>query len=236
MNEDFLTRCRKSPPREFSEALYKRINVQMNTNRTPIVRRLTFATALCLALIAALVFSPRARAAFNGLIVEIGGMFFLETDEAESQATPLPESQVTLVPEERLPLAEAQAKLPYLISLPTWVPDGFKMGTSVRIAHFPGAGPQVTITWYGSDPNVGNIDLTIFAQRVSWLVETDDVQEVEVNGQPAALVAGGWDYDTGQWDNGAARMLNWMKGNEMYQLHSPGAAVEDLIRMAESIP
>ena len=236
MNDDFLTRYRKPPSREFSEALYKRINVPMNVNHTPAFRRMTFAAALCIALVAAVAFSPSARAAFNGLIVRIGEMAFFEPDQTASQATPLPESQVTLVPEERLPLEEAQAKLPYSIHLPTWVPDGFQMGTTVRIAYFPGAGPQVTVTWYGSDPDVGNIDLTIFAQRIDWLVETDDVQEVEVNGQPAALVAGGWDADSGQWDTGAARMLNWMKGNEMYQLHSPGAPVEDLIRMAESIP
>ena len=236
MNDDFLTRYRKSPPRGFSEALYKRINVPMNMKRTPPLRRFSFAAALGLALIAALAFSPSARAAFNGLIVEIGEMVFFEPDETASQATPLPESQVTIVPEETLPLAEAQAKLPYSVSLPAWVPDGFKMGSVVRISYFPGAGPQVTITWYGSDPKIGNIDLTIFAQRIDWLVETDDVQEVGVNGQPAALVLGGWDVDMNRWNDEAARMLNWMKGDEMYQLHSPGAAVEDLIRMAESIP
>jgi hypothetical protein len=189
-----------------------------------------------MALIAAFVVSPPARAAFSGLIVKIGEMLLVEPDETASQATPLPESQVTIVPQETLSLAEAQANLPYSISLPAWVPDGFKMGSLARIDYFPGAGPQVTITWYGSDPNVGNIDLTIYAQRIDWLVETDDVQEVEVNGQPAALVVGGWDADSGQWDDEAGRMLNWMKGNEMYQLHSMGAAIEDLIRMAESIP
>ena len=236
MNDDLLTRYRKAPPRDFSEALYKRINVPMNTPKSFPFRRLTLVAAFCLAFIAALAFSPTARAAFNGLLVEIGGMIFFEPDETEMEATPLPESQVTIVPEEVLPLAEAQAKLPYVISLPSWVPDGLKMGTLVRISYFPGAAPQATITWYGSDPNVGNIDLTIFGQRVNWLVETDDVQEVEVNGQPAALVSGGWDYDTGQWDKSAARMLSWMNGDEMYQLRSPGAAVEDLIRMAESIP
>jgi hypothetical protein len=93
----------------------------------------------------------------------------------------------------------------------------------------------VTITYYGSDPAVGNIDLTIYAQKITWQVETDDVQEVDVNGEPAALVIGGWDVDSG-WNRESARMLNWMKGEEMYQLHSVGAAVEDLIRMAESIP
>jgi hypothetical protein len=54
--------------------------------------------------------------------------------------------------------------------------------------------------------------------------------------QTTALIAGGRDADTGQWNNEVARMLNWTKGNEMDQLHSPGAAVEDLLRMAESIP
>jgi hypothetical protein len=236
MNDDFLTRYRKSPSREFSEALYRRINVPMNIKRTPAWRRVTFAAALFLALIAALVFSPSARAAFNGLIVQIGEMVFVEPDETAGQATPLPESQVTIVPSETLSLEEAQAKLPYTIHLPTWAPEGFKMGSVARIDYFPGAGPQVTITWYGSDPNVGNIDLTIYAQRINWLVETDDVQEVEVNGQPAAFVGGGWDADSGQWNPSAGRMLNWMKGKEMYQLYSMGAAVEDLLRMAESIP
>jgi cation diffusion facilitator CzcD-associated flavoprotein CzcO len=168
--------------------------------------------------------------------LEIGGMNFFESEES-AHAITLPESQVTLVPQAVLPLAEAQAKLPYSISLPAWAPEGFKMGTSVRISHFPGAAaPQVTTTWYGSDTDMGHIELTIYGQRIDWLVETNDVQEVQVNGQPAALVEGGWDADTGQWNREAARMLNWMKGNEMYQLHSPGVSVEDLIRMAESIP
>lgn len=236
MNDNFLTRYRKSPPRKFSEALYKRINVPMNTKHTPSLRWPTFAAALGMALIAALAFSPAARATISGLFVEIGGMILFEPDETASQATPLPESQVTIVPEETLSLEDAKAKLPYSISLPTWVPDGLTMGTTVRIYYFPGAGPQLTITYYGSDPDVGNIDLTIYAQQIDWLVETDDVQEVEVNGQPAALVMGGWDVDRGGWNRESGRMLNWMKGDEMYQLHSMGAAVEDLIRMAESVP
>jgi hypothetical protein len=236
MNDDFLTRHRKSPPREFSEALYQRINLQMNAKRTPSLRWFPVAAALCIALLLALATSPSARAAISGLIVHIGGMILFEQDETASQATALPESQVTIVPQEILSLENAQAKLPYSIKLPAWVPDGFAMGSSVRIDYFPGAGPQVTITYYGSDPDVGNIDLTIYAQKIDWQVETEDIQEVDVNGQPAALVNGSWDIDSNRWNREAARMLNWMKGKEMYQLHSVGAAVEDLIRMAESIP
>jgi hypothetical protein len=234
-DDDFLTRFRKSPPQEFSEALYKRINVQMNTKRTPSLRRLTFAAALGMALIAALAFSPRARAAFNGLIVEIGEMIFMEPDETARMATPLPESQITLVPEEILPLAEAQAKLPFSIRFPTWVPDGFVRSNSVRISYFPNI-TQAIITWSSSNPRAAIIELMIMDKRVNWVVETDNVHELQVNGQPAALVGGGWDAETGQWDSGADLSLSWMKDEQMYRLSSPGTPVEDLIRMAESIP
>jgi hypothetical protein len=236
MNDEFLTRFRKPPPRGFSEALYERINILMNAQRNFLFRRLTFGIALGVALIAALVFSPAARAAFNGLIVEIGGMIFFESDETESNATPLPESKVTLVPEEILPLDEAQARLPYTISLPTWVPDGFRLSSSVRISYFPGGPPQATLTWTGSDPTIGNIELLIFGKRVGWEVDTESVEDVEVNGQPAALVDGTWDYDTGQWNSQVDLTLNWMKGDQMYLLRSPGVAAENLIHMAESIP
>ena len=236
MNDDFLTRFRKHPPQEFSEALYERINAPMNTQSKRGFRSLMFAGALCAALFAALVFSPTARAALNGWVVEIDGMTFFEPDESASQATPLPESQMTIVPEEILPLAEAQAKLPYEISLPVWVPDGFKMSSTVRISHFPGGPPPITIVWHGSDPIIGNIELMIFGQQVQWVVDSDDVQEVEVNGQPAAWIGGTWDAETGHWNNQSEGTLSWMRGETMYRLSSPGAAIEDLIRMAESIP
>ncbi len=98
------------------------------------------------------------------------------------------------------------------------------------------APPQASITWYSPDPSVGNIDLAIFGKRVNWLADTDSVEEVEVNGQPAALVGGSWDYDTGQWNTEVNVTLSWMKGEGMYQLHATGASVEDLLRIAESIP
>lgn len=235
MNDDFLTRYRKSPRREFGEALYKRINVQVNTKRVPFVRRLTIAAALGMALVAALAFSPRAGAAVNGLIVKIGEMIFWEPDETASQATPLPESQITLVPEEILPMSEAQAKLSFSISLPTWVPEGFVMGHSVRIAYFPNI-TQAIITWSSSNPRAAIIELMIMDKRVNWVVDTDNVHEIMVNGQPAAMVGGGWDADSGLWDSGADLSLSWMKGEEMYRLSAPGGTVEDLVRMAESIP
>src|SRR5688572_14572934 len=87
MNDDFLTRFRKPPPRAFAAQLYKRINTPMNTQRHLVMRRFSFAAAICLALLAALAFSPDARAAFNGLIRQIGGITFFGPEETASQVT-----------------------------------------------------------------------------------------------------------------------------------------------------
>jgi hypothetical protein len=234
MNDDFLIRFRKHPPRAFAAQLYKRINTPMYTQRHLLIRRFSFAAAICLALLAALALSPGARAAFNSLMQQIGGVTFFGPEETVSQVIATPGEEV-ITPEDILSLKEARQKLPFQISLPTWAPDGFVMGSSVRISYFENGFTPAIINWYGSDTDIGNIELMV-GQRVSWLVDTDHLQEVQVNGQPAALVGGTWNEDTGQWDQESDLSLTWMKGDVMYKLSSPGAAVEDLIRMAESVP
>lgn len=231
MNDDFLSRFRKSPRREFATALYERINTPMNTHNKFSVRRLTFAAALCLAVAAALAFSPAARAALEYIVREIGGVTYLEPEVASA---PLPESQVTLVPEETLSLEAARAKLPYEFNLPAWAPEGYVMGTSVRMTYFTEQNTRATITWHGSDAIAGPIILMV-GQPVKWVVDLDHLEEVQINGQPAGLTGGNWDADTGEW-SGSDITLTWIRGDVMYQLMSHGAAVEDLIRMAESVP
>ena len=233
MNDDFLTRFRRPPPHEFCETLYERITTEMNTQKKFKFRRITFAAAFGLALLAALVFSPAAQAALDKVVRQIGGVTFLGPDENEANATPLPESQITIVPDEVLSLAEAQAKLPYSISLPTWVPEGFQMSTTVRISYFGSKYTPVDITWSGTDPMVGGILLTV-GQPVQWYVDTDHLEEVQINGQSAGLTGGNWNADSGQW-SGDDHTLTWMKGDVMYRL-SGRLPVEDLIKVAESIP
>lgn len=242
MNDDFLTRFRKPPRREFSAALYQRINAPMNTRSTFSRRKWSLAAALCLALIAAVAFSPAARAAITSLIRQIGEITYVGPDE--NPLPPVPEDQVTLVPEETLPIDEARAKVPFEIKLPDWAPDGYTMSTMARISYFPsaqyGTAPFVYLTWEGSQADAGGppviiIELVI-SPKVQWLVDLDHLQEVQVNGQSAGLTGGTWNADTGEWDNTSSDLtLTWMIGDTMYQLRSPDAAVEDLIRMAESI-
>lgn len=239
MNDDFFTRFRKPPRREFAAELYKRINAPMNTPRNFGFRRLTFAVAIGVVLITALAFSPAARAAFNGLFRQIGGITYFEPAEDPNQR-PLSESEVTLVPEERLPLDQARTRVPFDIQLPGWMPNGYTMSQTVRISYFPyqptnGTNPFVYITWLKSQDGGGQIQLSI-AQPVSWVIDLDHLEEVQINGEPAGLAGGSWNYDTGAWDTTYGdRMLTWKLGDVMYQLQSSTATVEELIRIAESI-
>ena len=237
MNEDFLTKFRKPPRRDFAAALYKRINIPMNEQRKFTWTRLTFAAALSLALAAALAFSPNVRAALSYIFLEIGGVTYIEEDPgAGPTATPLPESAITIVPQETLPLAEAREKFPFEISLPAWVPDGYVMTPSVRLSHFPGDLTFVEISWWGPNYADGPIILSI-SRPVKWEVDLDHVQEVQINGQAAGLIGGGWDADTGKWDTVQHNLtLTWLRGDTMYLLRSPGITAEEIIQVAESIP
>jgi hypothetical protein len=229
MNDDFLTRFRKSPRREFSAALYERINTPMNTQRKFTFKHLTFVAAAVLALFAALLFSPSARAALQYLFRDIGGITY---EQEVAPSTPVPESQVTIVPQETMLLAKAQEKLPYEIHLPAWVPDGFTMAPSVRISYFGERFTPVEITWYGDN---GGAIILMIGQPVNWQVDLDHLKEVQVNGQPAGLTGGGWDADSGQW-TGDQLTLTWKRGEVMYQLNGNGLSEDEMLHVAESIP
>ena len=242
MNDDFLTQFRKDPRHGFAEELYQRINTPMDTSRPLQFRRYTLAVAICLALIAALAFSPGARAAFNSLIRQIGGITYIGEDETTGQP-PLDESQVTLVPEEFLPLEQARTRVPFEIHLPEWTPEGYTMSSMVRISYFPdrspdGTNPFVYITWMKSQEIGGPVPIElVVAENGQWLIDLDHLQEVQINGEPAGLTGGSWNADTAEWDASEHDlMLAWRWHGIMYMLRSPGATVEELIQMAESIP
>lgn len=239
MNDDFLTRFRKPPPREFAAELYQRINVPMKTESSIVLRRFLFVGALGVALFAALAFSPAARAAFDGLFRQIGGVTYLEP-VVDPNERALSENEITLVPEERLPIEQARARVPFEILLPEWMPEGYVMSQTVRISYFPykptnGTNPFTHLSWVKSTDGGGQIELAM-SLPVNWVVDLDHVQEVEVNGQPAGLTGGSWNYDTGSWDTTYGDLtLTWIAGDVMYRLSSSSVTPEELIRIAESI-
>jgi hypothetical protein len=234
MNDDFLTRFTKPPRPEFAAELYRRINPPATARPSFAVRAALAASALCAVLALTLLVSPAARAAVLSLIRDIGGVSFQETSDYPGS------DDISTVPEEILSLEDAQAKLSFSISLPTWVPEGFTRESDVRITRFSDDYTPVTITWRGktADDADAFFELMIGQTVGSWAVGPDAIETVQINGQDAAFVSGMWNADKKEWDGtteNTGLFLYWSRGDTTYSLFSPTLPREDLIRIAESI-
>ncbi len=77
MNDDFLTRFRKPPRREFTEALYQRISKPMNAQiKLPRFRSFALALAAFVLLALAALSVPTVRAYAEGVLHRVGGFAF----------------------------------------------------------------------------------------------------------------------------------------------------------------
>lgn len=233
MNDDFLTRFRKAPRPDFAAALYQRINKPMNTQLrlTTLRRPALVLAAVCAVVALVLAVSPSARAAVQTLIKEIGGVRF-----TESALSPGSDNE-TIAPYETMSLAEAQATVPYTFGVPSWAPDGFEL-VEVNVSQFTGGVTPVTIVWHKTTPElVGVIILFVGQDMADWRVGPGSVEEIQINGQPAGLVRGAYDGDNhNQWNVDSGIALMWTKGDVTYNLRGSEVSVENLVRMAESIP
>ena len=236
MNDDFLTRFHKEPPREFAATLYQRINTPMNKPSNFAFRRATVALALCVALIAVFASSQTVRAALQALMREIGGITYIQPEESADEPTPPPDDG-SRVREDTISFSEMHEKVPFEISLPVWVPDSYEMSQTVRLRYFDGKLQLAFISWWDPNPIHGPIELLV-GPRMNWAIDLSHLQEVQINGQPAGLSNGAWDADTGKWGGSGDGLLTltWMRADLMYQVRSFDISQEELIRVAESIP
>lgn len=247
MNDEFLIQYRRTPRRVFADELFARLA----QDRRPAVYTLFVATparrfaaglaALCLIITTVLLTAPGARAAVGQLIRTIGGIAF------DFSTLPPDSSGATIIPERVVSLAEARVTLPFELRLPAWAPDGFVLqDDQVRIwLHTSGAERQtVSFTW--RDPaHPQSIHLYIDVDHPAsswgqWLVGSESsVEEVVINGQPGALVRGGW--ENGQWQSERNMTLLWQPAGAeaTYMLFATTqftqVTLADLIRMAESV-
>lgn len=130
---------------------------------------------------------------------------------------------------ERISVAEAQRRVAFPLRLPTWLPYDLRvdralvLGTSGRSASVF-AGPVQLEQVQGSGGG-------------GYAVEASRVQEVQVNGRPAAYARGGWRSPT-VWDETLnLNYLSWEADGVTYTLHDGGLGLdrETLIRIAESL-
>jgi len=185
------------------------------------------AAAVLLAVLVAA--SPSLRAAIVSLQETIGNVYLTITDRSPDT------SAATIVEPELMSLQAARTAVPFDFDIPSQVPDGWIMGEQVRVNDL-GGGPFVQIEW--TNPGHGNISLSAKEDigSVSRLVGPDSLREVEVSGQPAVLLKGGWDHDSREWMWLEVTTLVWKMDGVEYSLSTSGHDLSeaDLITIAES--
>ncbi len=240
MNDDFLFRLREPPRREFAEALYKRLS---QPNPTPFslvtLKRCALALAcLLLAFGALLAISPDVRAQVGEVIRRIGVYSFRETDQF-----PEVNGNTIYLHGQKVSLEQARAIAPFRLQVPTWVPAGFVMDKDVQITKDEDVSgtrifvvpTPVTIIWRRDK----GFPIALTQERASGSgpirVGPGSVKEVQVNGEPAALVQGVWNAQTQTWIQSSQTLL-WRRDGVDYRLGGPlDISADDLVRMAESL-
>lgn len=256
MNDDFMHALQKAPPHAFSRRLYRRIAGQSAGQgagldseathpaprtglRLPTARQLGLGlAAICLALALTFAISPAARARINDVLNSVGGLIFSETTLYPGGSGP-----ERTFPEQTVTAEQAAGMLPFSFNLPEWAPPGFVFEADrVVVMNDPnealnyvrlgwqnqaaGAALHLTLTWWPGEE-----------QSNGYVIGPDSLEEVSVNGQPAAIVRGAWNVDTEEWSGANLIALHWERDGITYHLDGAESAVtvEDLVRMAESV-
>ena len=260
MNDEFLKQFYETPRAGFAKALYERISHDPPQRiAQPVINQLTFRNVVVafslLFFIAACVYA----------IAERGwrrvGNFWINVERTQKVSIPpMPDiEELEAEPQSYgcVPLDEAKEALPFDLHVPTWAPDGFIFDG--RVCGVNWIGDSASLYWQ-SEQEQFSIQL-LAAKLTSYNWHTQDYKtndpivgtvgpgsykEVEVQGQPAILVRGEWDWmkviPTDQeiefdskWDSELAIRLYWLDGDILYYLYTRAdVSAEDLIKMAES--
>lgn len=234
MNDTFLKNYRIKPRAAFVDDLRSRLGVDEGTHR-PFLRPAGLgAGALLLVLALALAVSPAVRAQVEDWAGQVGGILFTATGDYPGGDEP-----VTIVPGDNMSLEEARAVLPFTVDLPAWVPEGYRLEETVTVQHFESGLENVLIFWNAP----GKASLTFVVENrpsgeSKVIVGPGSIEEVLVHGEPAALVRGGWNADSKQWEERGNLQLYFGYGPLTYTLLAVESdiPVDELIRMAESLP
>ena len=202
MVDDFQKQYRKQPDQAFSQALLRKIH--MEKRRVPTMNRLSLAFACLLAAFGvALGVSRQARGAVLELIREVGGLRFAETSDY-----PWDGGKAEIVESRYVPLDEAMLIFPGTISLPAVLPEGYNLDPEVQLVDFEGGNlPMAIVTWRNTNPDGGwsslSLAINYLTEKVhnyAEVVGEGAIEEVTIKGKPAALIRGGWNYDTKSYD------------------------------------
>ena len=207
MDDNFLYQNRPPVRAGFGESLYSRISnlpLKKETSR----KALRFAIVSIILFMVLFSFSQPVRASVLHWLKEIAGFVIEERD-----AMPVALSEGSLPSDyHRNLLEDVVDLLPYELALPTYVPEGF-----VVDKHVEKTGDSIFMRWMNEDGDeILMVVDTEHGQR--YVTGTDAAREIEINGQPAMLIQGGYD-DSYVWDNDL-KMMNVVqrKGDAIYWL------------------
>jgi len=233
MDDKFLYQLREQPRPEFTENLQRKLAL---SQPAPLFRggRLKPAFSLLLiglALAIALMSVTPVRSAVLSFLIRIGGQSFDVTTDYPGDNYP-GEEEIT-IESHTLPLTEAVALLPS----PVHLPQNVVLEQEVSVGELsPGnfhiflrGQTQQGVRFYmdimtNPDTNGGEI------------IFPDSVEEIFLDADhPAALIRGGWNYDTKVWDDayGTVR-IKWVLDNLLYDLGGKMDDLEALLEVARS--
>lgn len=214
-------------------------------NWLPIPRKFGLIFTLLLILMALMfMMSTTTQAMVQEITEKIGSFIFQETQAVSPVIAPKVESvngPMTMTK------SQAQGYVPFLLELPTWLPDGYNFTNQVVLAGSRSAGIDGGfLTWENRTND--NWIVIIIRKTKDKDVEGNlispievgtlgAVKEVKVKSFPATIVQGHWDMKTGKWAE-SGLSLRWWVGEMFYAVHTSDQNIseEQLIHIAESIP
>lgn len=211
------------------------------TWRKPLAHLSLALAALFLVLTIIIAASPDVRAQVGKVFKRIAGISFMQTDR-------LPDAEVPalVLNGEMVSLEQARKMVPYVLELPSWVPEGFAFEKDVRVIPRGDLTSKSLGTWSVPVALVwrnGQGHAIVLSEQLSrgWgtiQIGPNSAEEIKINGQPAVLIHGMWDGRTKEWSHTSMLQLTWRREGVGYRLSSSDrwVSVNDLIRIAESIP
>lgn len=239
MNDQFLRDYYKFPNQRSILKVEDMLHLNREKHKTnrmiPTLKPMAIVILVLILISALLLVSPVVRAQVNEWIQQIGGVFILETNEYPGMGSP-----VQTLPYEQYSLDEVETELPFTLGLPQWIPDDFKMVPTVKVTRFDDIAISAYIDWKTPSDSIFSLIIQhrLDGENGGLVVGEGSVQEYLVNGEPAALIMGGWNADTQTWDNNLDVItLSWYHDGQLYTLQgiNQDVSLDELVKIAESI-
>jgi hypothetical protein len=174
-------------------------------------------------------------------LLRIAGFVF---EPVEAHPTPLP--GVEPVPQRTVPRDQALGAIRFQVDLPTWAPQGFELTdqATVTLPENDAGLEEAWQLWLYWENEIGS-DLLLLAFPAEFYrgdalpFGPGAVEEIDLNGIPAAVVRGNWAPRGAEgvtWEASLGGNVLWVRGETAYWLQSRSVSLDDLIRMAASVP